>query len=354
MIRLIEAHGGVLKNLYLDAAEVAPFKAQAQAYPSWDLTPRQLCDLELLLNGGFSPLDGFLNRADYDRVVEEMRLGDGTLWPIPIALDVSEAFAGRIGHGSRVALRDPEGVLIAVLEVGDVWRPDKLREAQQVFGADRRRPSRRFPSAAPDRSRLRRRPAIRHRAAHPLRFPAVARLAARVARPLRQAGLAAGGGLSDSQPDAPRPSGTDPARRPAGRGQSVDSSGGGRNPARRCGPLCAGALLRTPVEDLSRADHRPEPAQPGHADGGAARGALARHHSPESRLQPFHRRPRSRWAGSGPPGPGVLRSRRRPAVGAPPSGRTGHPDRAVSRNGLRAGARRNTSWPARSRPAKPC
>ena len=136
MIPLITAHGGVLKNLYLDAAAAAPFKTQAQTYPSWDLTPRQLCDLELLLNGGFSPLDGFLNQSDYDRVVAELRLGDGTLWPIPITLDVSEAFAGQIGGGSRVALRDAEGVLLAVLEVGDVWRPDKAHEAQQVFGTD--------------------------------------------------------------------------------------------------------------------------------------------------------------------------------------------------------------------------
>ncbi|MDG4551205.1 MAG: bifunctional sulfate adenylyltransferase/adenylylsulfate kinase [Candidatus Contendobacter sp.] len=136
MIHPIEAHGGILRNLYLDAAEVTSFKAQAQEYPSWDLTPRQLCDLELLLNGGFSPLDGFLNQADYDRVVAEMRLGDGTLWPIPITLDVSEAFADQIGRGGRVALRDAEGVFLAVLEVGDIWRPDPLREARQVFGTD--------------------------------------------------------------------------------------------------------------------------------------------------------------------------------------------------------------------------
>lgn len=134
MIHLIEAHGGVLKSLYLDDAEAAPFRAQASEYPSWDLTPRQLCDLELLLNGGFSPLEGFLNQADYSRVIAEMRLGDGTLWPIPITLDVSEAFARQIGPGSRVALRDAEGVLIAVLEVGDIWWPDKSDEARQVFG----------------------------------------------------------------------------------------------------------------------------------------------------------------------------------------------------------------------------
>ncbi|MDS4068334.1 MAG: bifunctional sulfate adenylyltransferase/adenylylsulfate kinase [Candidatus Competibacter sp.] len=133
-MHLIEPHGGVLKELYVSAGETDRNKARAREYPSWDLTPRQLCDLELLLNGGFSPLDGFLNRADYDRVVEEMRLSDGMLWPMPITLDVSEEFAGRIGRGSPVALRDPEGVLIAVLEVGDVWRPDPRHEARQVFG----------------------------------------------------------------------------------------------------------------------------------------------------------------------------------------------------------------------------
>jgi sulfate adenylyltransferase len=141
MIHLTEPHGGVLKELYLSVEDAAPFKAQAQEYPSWDLTPRQLCDLELLLNGGCSPLDGFLNRADYQRVVENMRLADGTLWPMPITLDVSEEFAGQLDRGTRVALRDPEGVLIAVLEVGDVWRPDRLHEARRIFGdADERHP----------------------------------------------------------------------------------------------------------------------------------------------------------------------------------------------------------------------
>lgn len=134
MIHLIEPHGGVLKELYVNDADAAQCKVQVREYPSWDLTPRQLCDLELLLNGGFSPLDGFLNQADYRRVVEEMRLSDGTLWPIPITLDVSEAFASDLSRGHEVALRDAEGVLIAVLEVGDVWCPDKLQEAQQVFG----------------------------------------------------------------------------------------------------------------------------------------------------------------------------------------------------------------------------
>ncbi|MDS4042286.1 MAG: bifunctional sulfate adenylyltransferase/adenylylsulfate kinase [Candidatus Competibacter sp.] len=133
-MHLIEPHGGVLKELYVSAEETDRNKARAREYPSWDLTPRQICDLELLLNGGFSPLDGFLNRADYDRVVEEMRLSDGMLWPMPVTLDVSEEFAGRIDRGSPVALRDPEGVLIAVLEVGDIWRPDHRHEARQVFG----------------------------------------------------------------------------------------------------------------------------------------------------------------------------------------------------------------------------
>lgn len=129
-----EPHGGKLKNLYLPAEEAAAEKHAARQYPSWDLSERQLCDIELLLNGAFSPLEGFLNQADYESVVETMRLCSGLLWPIPITLDVSEDFAGGIGSGDRIALRDLEGVVIASLEVGDIWSPDKTAEAVGVFG----------------------------------------------------------------------------------------------------------------------------------------------------------------------------------------------------------------------------
>ncbi|MEO0424941.1 MAG: bifunctional sulfate adenylyltransferase/adenylylsulfate kinase [Pseudomonadota bacterium] len=133
---LIKPHGGELKDLYLPEDQLEEYKKAALDYPSWDLTQRQLCDIELLLNGAFSPLEGFLGQADYDRVVEEMRLVDGTLWPMPINLDVTEAFAEQLKPGGHVALRDQEGVMIAVLEVSDVWTPNKHLEAEKVFGAD--------------------------------------------------------------------------------------------------------------------------------------------------------------------------------------------------------------------------
>jgi sulfate adenylyltransferase len=135
-MELIMPHGGLLKELYLPPQEAAKEQAAARDYVSWDLTPRQLCDIELLLNGAFSPLEGFLGRADYDGVVEKMRLADGTLWPMPITLDVSEAFAEGLEAGQHIALRDEEGVLIATLEVADIWTPDKAIEARGVFGSE--------------------------------------------------------------------------------------------------------------------------------------------------------------------------------------------------------------------------
>jgi sulfate adenylyltransferase len=109
-------------------------KQRAREYPAWDLTHRQLCDLELLLDGAFSPLTGFLGRADYARVLNDMRLTDGTLWPMPITLDVPPDFAEMLSTGGRLALHDPEGVLLAVLEISDLWEPDKEQEALAVFG----------------------------------------------------------------------------------------------------------------------------------------------------------------------------------------------------------------------------
>ena len=131
---LIEPHGGVLYDLIVPENRKKVLWEAARDYPSITLTPRQICDLELLLNGGFSPLRGFMNRADYDRVVDEMRLSDGTLWPMPITLDVPANVAESLGGEEKVALRDQTGLLLAILTVGDVWEPDKAREAEHVFG----------------------------------------------------------------------------------------------------------------------------------------------------------------------------------------------------------------------------
>ncbi len=129
-----QPHGGELKELYLAEHQADEEKLRAGDYPSWDLSPRQLCDLDLLLNGAFSPLEGFLGQADYDQVCDEMRLESGILWPIPITLDVSEDFAGSVAEGDAIALRDREGVLIATMEVSDIWQADRQSEAQRVFG----------------------------------------------------------------------------------------------------------------------------------------------------------------------------------------------------------------------------
>jgi sulfate adenylyltransferase len=110
--------------------------------PSWDLTPHQLCDLELLANGAFAPLPGFMARPDFESVCARMRLADGTLWPIPITLDVPESVARSAKPGEPLALRDPEGVLLAVLWVEDAWQIDRAAKAQAVYGTlDRRHPA---------------------------------------------------------------------------------------------------------------------------------------------------------------------------------------------------------------------
>ena len=134
--KLVQSNLAPIPELYVSYESSQKMKIEAGDLTSWDLSPRQICDLELLMNGGFNPLKGFLTEADYDSVLDNMRLTDGALWPIPITLDVTEAFADSIDLGQDIALRDQEGVILGTMTVTDRWTPDKSREAEKVFGAD--------------------------------------------------------------------------------------------------------------------------------------------------------------------------------------------------------------------------
>ena len=104
--------------------------------PRWTLSVRQLCDLELLLDSSFFPLEGFVTKADYVSILQTMRLENGCIWPMPINLDVSENFAKQISPHQDIALENQEGVIIALMRVCDIWIPDKTNEARCIFGTD--------------------------------------------------------------------------------------------------------------------------------------------------------------------------------------------------------------------------
>ncbi|MAI57455.1 MAG: adenylyltransferase [Rhodobacteraceae bacterium] len=125
-----------IPELYVSYERAKKLKNDAANLVSWDLTQRQICDLELLMNGAFNPLKGFLTQDDYTSVVEKMRLTHGALWPMPITLDVSQAFSDQLEIGQDIALRDLEGVILAIITVNDIWKPDKSKEAKQVFRTD--------------------------------------------------------------------------------------------------------------------------------------------------------------------------------------------------------------------------
>ncbi|MEO0939084.1 MAG: bifunctional sulfate adenylyltransferase/adenylylsulfate kinase [Pseudomonadota bacterium] len=125
-----------IPELYVSYDSAQKLKVEAADLVSHDLTPRQICDLELLMNGGFNPLKGFLTEEDYNGVVENMRLSTGELWPMPITLDVSEEFANSLEIGQDIALRDQEGVILGTMTVTSRWEPNKSNEAEKVFGAD--------------------------------------------------------------------------------------------------------------------------------------------------------------------------------------------------------------------------
>ena len=129
-----DAHGGALVNLMVDEERAGLLREIAMNLPDISLSERNMCDLEVLATGGFSPLQGFMVRSDYESVLDRMRLQSGVLWPVPICLDVSAARAETLEAGQSAALRDPEGFLLGVIHIEDLWPVDREKEAEQVFG----------------------------------------------------------------------------------------------------------------------------------------------------------------------------------------------------------------------------
>ncbi|KAG0133102.1 hypothetical protein HOY82DRAFT_556725 [Tuber indicum] len=148
MSDLPQPHGGVLKDLIArDLPRHAELLAESETLPALVLTERQLCDLELILSGGFSPLEGFMNEKDYNGVVGNLRLVDGTLFSMPITLDVSKAQIEELGVevGARITLRDfRDDRHLAIITVDDVYKPDKQKEAKEVLGGDEEHPAIRY------------------------------------------------------------------------------------------------------------------------------------------------------------------------------------------------------------------
>jgi sulfate adenylyltransferase len=126
------------QTLVVDGERAEVLKKIARDLPDITLTERQSCDLELLANGALAPLKGYMVRSDYESVLDRMRLQDGTLWPLPVCLDVPELKARSLEAGQSVALRDLEGFLLAVMHVEDIWAMDRAKEAQQLFGTTER------------------------------------------------------------------------------------------------------------------------------------------------------------------------------------------------------------------------
>lgn len=122
------------KPLTVDPERVELLKKIATDLPDIALSERHMCDFEMLATGAFAPLEGFMTQSDYESVLDRMRLQNNALWPVPVCLDIHALQARNIEVGQSVALRDPEGFLLAVMHVDDIWPVEREKEAMQVYG----------------------------------------------------------------------------------------------------------------------------------------------------------------------------------------------------------------------------
>jgi sulfate adenylyltransferase len=134
--RLVAPHGGALVDRVVSADEQQALAARAETLATITLDPRESADLELIATGAASPLEGFLGEADYESVLERLRLADGTVWPLPFTLAVEDESRARLEPGQEAALRDGSGRLWGVIRIREIFRRDPAREARLVYGTE--------------------------------------------------------------------------------------------------------------------------------------------------------------------------------------------------------------------------
>jgi len=133
---LIPPHGGTLVNRLVGAGGVAALAKEAASLPKITLSGTEACDLEMIAIGAFSPLTGFVGKADFESICRKIRLADGTPWPIPITLAVDESVKAGLEVGGRAALVHPDGTLLAVIDITEIYSHDKALEIPNVYGTD--------------------------------------------------------------------------------------------------------------------------------------------------------------------------------------------------------------------------
>ena len=136
MTSLVEPHGGTLVSRIVSDAEAATIRDWARSLPRLTLDTRELADLELIATGAASPLTGFLDRVDYQRVLDDMRLANGTVWPLPFTLAIDDDTRRTLDAGREAALHDAQGRLWGLIRVADIFRRDPAAEARTVYRTD--------------------------------------------------------------------------------------------------------------------------------------------------------------------------------------------------------------------------
>lgn len=125
---------GTIVNLLVDEEQHQVLKQLTSTLPDVILNDRQICDFELLVTGVFSPLTGFMTRMDYESVLDRMHLSNGNIWPMPVCLDIHDTLGQALEVGQSVVLRDPEGFLLGIMTLEDIWPVDREKEAMAVYG----------------------------------------------------------------------------------------------------------------------------------------------------------------------------------------------------------------------------